>query len=95
MNELIIKSFLINTYSLICLLPKEIENISISVKKITHDDLFNKTLVDIKNFSPMQLDAKPNRREKSVQKTRWAPLPPPLVVFAKKLGTRIWQYSSG
>ena len=53
MNELIIKSFLINTYSLICLLPKEIENISISVKKITHDDLFNKTLVDIKNFSPL------------------------------------------
>ena len=53
MNELIIKSFLINTYSLICLLPKEIENISISVKKINHDDLFNKTLVDIKNFSPL------------------------------------------
>tara|TARA_B100000035_G_scaffold44844_1_gene33790 strand:+ start:22267 stop:22623 length:357 start_codon:yes stop_codon:yes gene_type:complete len=53
MNELIIKSFLINTYSLICLLPKEIENISRSVKKITHDDLFNKTLVDIKNFSPL------------------------------------------
>ena len=35
------------------LLPKEIENISVTVKKITNNDLFNKTLIDIKNFSPL------------------------------------------
>lgn len=51
MNELIIKSFLINTYSLICLLPSEIKKISPS--KLSNHDLFDKTMEDIKDFSPL------------------------------------------
>ena len=53
MNELIIKSFLINTYSLICLLPEEISKISLSLNKYASYDLFGKTMEDIKDFSPL------------------------------------------
>jgi hypothetical protein len=54
MNELIIKSFLINTYSLICLLPEEISKISLSSNKYASSyDLFGKTMEDIKDFSPL------------------------------------------
>ena len=53
MNELIIKSFLLNTYSLICLLPEDIKKISLSSNNLSNHDLFNKTLEDIKDFSPL------------------------------------------
>ena len=53
MNELIIKSFLINTYSLICLLPKEIKKISSSSNKFSDLALFDKTMEDIKDFTPL------------------------------------------
>ena len=53
MNELIIKSFLINTYSLICLLPEEIKKISSSSNKLSDRALFDKTMEDIKDFSPL------------------------------------------
>jgi hypothetical protein len=53
MNELIIKSFLLNTYSLICLLPEEIKKISSSSNKFSNCALFDKTMEDIKDFSPL------------------------------------------
>jgi hypothetical protein len=53
MNELIIKSFLLNTYSLICLLPEEIKKISSSSNKFSNYALFDKTMEDIKDFSPL------------------------------------------
>lgn len=53
MNELLIKSFLINTYSLMNLLPEAIKKITHSADQHTDKFLFKNALKDIEDFYPL------------------------------------------
>ena len=53
MNELIIKSFLINTFALINILPAEIKKLSDTTNQEVNSALFKKTLQDIEEFHPL------------------------------------------